>query len=173
MIKTYGLFWRVDNVFWGKQRVSAALYGVSSKRKKGARVDFREQRGIYALYADYDLIYIGQVGSGNRRLLARLTRHKKDHLAQRWNRFSWFGTRWVTKKGVLSADTEGVNITSADAMDILEAVLISVAEPRLNRQGGKFKDADQYLQERDEKIDEHRSTEGNSRAPGHEESGSN
>ncbi len=63
---------------------------------------FATSGGVYALYADYELVYVGQTGAGNQRLFRRLRDHKKDHLSERWNRFSWFGTQWVTKaRGVI------------------------------------------------------------------------
>ena len=50
--------------------------------------DFREQIGIYVLF-DKDLapVYIGQAGSGKRRLFARLNEHETDDL---WNRWEYF-----------------------------------------------------------------------------------
>jgi hypothetical protein len=116
-------------------------------------VDFREQRGIYALYADYDLVYIGQTGAGADRLFKRLRHHKTDHLADRWNRFSWFGTQWVTKTNLLSKDVAMVSGSVEATLNILEAVSIALSEPRLNLQRGKWGDATQYFQwwNRDEK----------------------
>lgn len=69
------------------------LLGAASRSSKAHPVDFRVQRGIYALYADYELVYVGQTGSGDDRLFKRLKSHRNDHLSERWNRFSWFGTQ--------------------------------------------------------------------------------
>ncbi len=88
MIRTYGLFWKVEEVFWGKKNNPGSLFGSRTQSAKDVTVDFREQRGIYALYADYNLIYVGQTGSGNDRLFNRLKLHQSDHLVERWNRFS-------------------------------------------------------------------------------------
>lgn len=109
-------------------------------------MDFREQRGIYALYADYELVYIGQTGAGNQRLFSRLKAHRTDHLTERWNRFSWFGTQWVTQSGELSRDTQVVHDSTEVGLNILEAISIAVAEPRLNLQRGRWGETQQYFQ---------------------------
>jgi len=146
MIQSYGLHWRADRVFWGKPNVPGTLYGAASSSRRATCVDFRNQRGIYALYADYELVYVGQTGAGTDRLFSRLKAHKSDHLSERWNRFSWFGTQWVTKAGVISADTASVSETVAASLNILEAVSIAIAEPRLNLQRGKWSEATKYFQ---------------------------
>ena len=146
MIKSYGLHWRVERVSWGRPKVSGTLLGAASRSVRARSVDFRNQRGIYALYADYDLIYVGQTGAGSDRLFSRLKAHKNDHLSERWNRFSWFGTQWVTKAGFVSADTAAVSETVEAALNIFEAVSIAISEPRLNLQRGKWGEATKYFQ---------------------------
>lgn len=143
MIRSYGVHWHVDRVFWDRP---GTLLGAASRSARARPVDFRWQRGIYALYADYDLVYVGQTGAGNDRLFARLKEHKKDHLSERWNRFSWFGTQWVTTAKELSADTAHVSGSVEATLNILEAVAIAVSEPRLNLQRGKWGEATKYFQ---------------------------
>ncbi|MGB9429604.1 MAG: hypothetical protein WCC11_06965 [Gammaproteobacteria bacterium] len=153
LICTYGLFWRVDNVFWGRPRNLGSLLGVPASEKGFGVVDFREQAGIYALYADYDLIYVGQTGGKKQKLMVRLNQHRKKDLAGRWNMFSWFGTRDVLGTGKLKAEKAGASSTHEHALNHLEAILIHVAEPSLNRQGGKWGDnVEQYLQQRDKRL---------------------
>jgi hypothetical protein len=148
MISTYGLYWKADEVDWGKPGAgnSGTLLGAKSRSKHSRQTDFHDQRGIYALYADYELVYVGQTGSKKKRLFSRLKEHRNDNLAARWNRFSWFGTQWITLKNELSADNlriqEGIN----SALNILEAVSIAIAEPKLNRQGGRWGESVQYFQ---------------------------
>ncbi len=146
MILSYGLHWHIDRVFWGRPNASGALWGAASRSPKARTVDFRQQRGIYALYADHELVYVGQTGSGEDRLFKRLKSHKSDHLSERWNRFSWFGTQWVTKSNLLSTDTAKVSATVEAALNIFEAVAVAIAEPRLNLQRGKWGEATQYYQ---------------------------
>jgi len=146
MIKSYGLHWSTDKVSWGQQGILGTLLGAASRSSKARSVDFRNQRGIYVLYANYDLVYVGQTGAGSDRLFKRLKTHKSDHLSERWNRFSWFGTQWVTKANQLSTDTAAVSQTVEATLNILEAVSIAISEPRLNLQRGKWSDATQYFQ---------------------------
>ncbi len=153
MIRSFGLHWRIDRVFWGRPKVAGTLLGAASRSPKARPVDFREQRGIYALYADYELVYLGQTGAGADRLFKRLKTHKSDHLSERWNRFSWFGTQWVTKANELSTDTDAVDQPVEAALNILEAVAIAIGEPRLNLQRGKWGDATQYYQHWDRTTD--------------------
>jgi hypothetical protein len=148
MVENFGLHWRSDEVNWGRPGAgnSGTLMGAERKSKNARVVNFRGQRGIYVLYADYEVVYIGQTGAGNLRLFKRLKMHRTDHLSERWNRFSWFGTRWVTDKHRLCADAAAVKIPVASALNIMEAVAIAISEPRLNLQRGKWGDAKQYFQ---------------------------
>ena len=142
MIWNYGLHWHVDRVEWGYPGVAGALWGIEEGTPDGF-VDFREQRGIYALYSDYGLVYIGQTGSGNNRLFGRLNSHRTTgHLSGRWSRFSWFGIRWVTTAYELSADSRNVSptpLTIRTALNILEALSIDISSPRLNRRRGNWR----------------------------------
>lgn len=146
MIQSYGVHWHIDRVHWGWQKHPGQLLGAASRSANARPVDFREQRGIYALYADYELVYVGQIGAGDSRLFNRLKAHKADHLSERWDRFSWFGTRWVTRSHELAADTKDVHITTPLSLNILEAVAITIGEPRLNLQRGRWGDATPYFQ---------------------------
>lgn len=146
MIRSYGVHWRVDRVFWGRQNNPGTLMGAASRGRLARPVDFREQRGIYALYAEYELVYVGQTGAGTDRLFRRLKAHRSDHLSERWDRFSWFGTQWVTQQHVLSVDTAAVHQTVEAALNMLEAVAVAIAEPRLNLQRGRWPNSTQYFQ---------------------------
>lgn len=146
MIRSYGVHWHIDRVFWGKQNQSGTLLGAASRSTQAVPVDFREQRGIYALYANYELVYIGQTGAGDDRLFKRLKAHRSDHLSERWNRFSWFGTQWVTNQRSLSTDTAAIHPSVEVALNIMEAVSIAIGEPRLNLQRGRWSNATQYFQ---------------------------
>lgn len=69
IIRSYGVHWRSDRVSWGTQGVKGTLLGAASRSKAAKAVDFGDQRGLYALYADYELVYVGQTSSGDDRLL--------------------------------------------------------------------------------------------------------
>ena len=146
MIRSYGLHWHAERVFWGRPNNVGTLLGAASRSARARPVDFREQRGIYALYADYDLVYTGQTGAANDRLFRRLKAHRIDHLSERWNRFSWFGTQWVTQRNELSMDTAAVHQTVEAGLNMLEAVSIAIGEPRLNLQRGRWGETTQYFQ---------------------------
>jgi len=153
LIRNYGLYWKEDCVFWGRGSNKGRLLGVPANGRSQDPVDFRAQIGVYCLYADYDLVYAGQAGSGNARLFSRLRHHRKDHLAGRWNRFSWFGLRSVLLSGKLSAITIRTRPSLRLTLDHMEAILIHSAEPAMNRQSGRFgKEVVQFLQSRDEET---------------------
>lgn len=153
IIRNYGVFWDRNTVNFGKKGPGNAgkLLGHSAK---GPAVDFAEQRGIYVLYEGADInlhrvTYIGQTGDGDKRLLSRLRDHNVDHLWNRWNRFSWLGLLDVGKKGELnhSAKVSVGTVGVATVLDQLEASLIQLMEPLLNKQGPQWHGAVEYFQE--------------------------
>lgn len=105
------------------------------------------------LYKGHDIIYVGQAGARNSKLFGRLKNHRKDFLANRWDRFSWFGLRRVLSSGKLSTETDRAKASIATALNHIEAVLIAAAEPSLNKQGGRFgRNTVRFLQSRDERL---------------------
>jgi hypothetical protein len=93
LIKNFGLFWNVKNVYWGQGNNAGTLLGIPAKNLTAQPTDFREQSGVYVLYADYKIVYVGQSGVKNQKLFSRIKQHTRDALTGRWNQFSWFGTR--------------------------------------------------------------------------------
>jgi len=153
LIQNYGLFWREKDVFWGRGSIPGCLLGVLATNTTADPIDFREQSGVYVLYAEYVMVYVGQAGSGDQRLFGRLKQHKRDALAGRWNQFSWFGTRRVLGNGDLSVDVEGKLATTVEVLNQIEAILIHSSEPKHNRQGGRFGEGvGQYLQSRNDLL---------------------
>lgn len=146
IIKNYGLFWRVERVDWGYK---GALLGRATKKEI---VNFREQKGVYALYSNYKLVYIGQTVKGDRgALFYRLKEHyKSDDLSERWDMFSWFGMlqplaepykRLLKSQGEirdLAKPTKELKVAPSVALDMLEAVSLAISEPRLNLQRGRW-----------------------------------
>ncbi len=148
LIRTMGLFWKRDCVFWGKPNNHGRLLGVAPNALKD-QIDFWNQIGVYALYADYHLVYVGQ--TSKTKLGGRLKNHLKDDLAGRWDSFSWFGALRVLGGGKLSEPPDVKLLKLGDILDHIEGVLIACAEPPLNRQGGRFgKSVTRYLQRRDD-----------------------
>ena len=155
LIRNYGLFWHRNDVFWGRQKKAGHLMGRATGAKTSDPVDFREQRGLYALYDEnYRLIYFGQAGKGSsQKLFDRLKDHTNDRNADRWSRFSWFGTQKVKMDGELSKEGATQQGDMKIALDHMEAIVLAVAEPPNNRQGGQFgSKVHQFNQYRDEDV---------------------
>lgn len=154
LIQNYGLYWRRDLIHWGKGRNKGHLKGSRAGGKKSDIVDFRNQVGIYVLYDEsFSVVYAGQAGKGNQRLFHRLGQHRKDRLADRWSRFSWFGHCWVTNGNTLSQKNKSIHANLTDVLNHIEGILIEAVEPPRNRQGGIFGDkVRQYLQYEDETV---------------------
>lgn len=145
VITSMGLFWKKALVDWRGQR--GVLLGVKRGAKKQGAIDFADQVGVYALYADYHLVYVGRASAGQGGCLGtRLKHHTTDHLAGRWDTFSWFGLKKVTQGGLGKKFNTKPRMSWHDLVRILEGVLIEVAEPPQNSQGGCLRDVDQYLQ---------------------------
>lgn len=152
-IRNFGHFWNRDLVDWGKRGPGARgkLSGYPPKGRPPFVVDFREQMGIYVLHTiARDVVYIGQAGLGDKRLFERLRDHTRNHLRDRWQHFFWFGLREVNQNSSLSEHQKpdsrcaGTNLL---ALDEIEAVLIQLFEPRLNKQGSKWgENCQEYFQ---------------------------
>lgn len=146
IIKTYGLFWRRDHVNWNKTDDKGELLGFSRNRKSTERINFNGQIGLYILYHDFKIVYVGQVGKGDKRTLySRLKDYTRNLKSHRWNQFSWFGIKWVNKIGGLSGGGN-ISATKEVLLSTIEAILIDGCEPSLNKQGGQWKNAIQYFQ---------------------------
>lgn len=160
MFRSYGLFWRADRVFWGWQGKPGHLKGQEihkgTKQTKTTypQIDFQHQIGIYALYYDFELVYVGQAGtkkendSKGTTLFGRLKAHRDDHLSERWDRFSWFGLRDVKSSEELTNLRNGtLRVSRGQILDMFEGVVIAFSEPKLNLQRGNLKGhATQYSQ---------------------------
>ena len=77
----------------------------------------RRQSGVYALYKDRNLYYVGLASN----LMGRLQNHLRDRHANRWNRFSVYLTR------------------EDGHMRQLEALLLRISKPMGNRVKGGLK----------------------------------
>jgi hypothetical protein len=144
-IRNFGHFWNRDLVEWGYQRVAGSLKGYVIRDRKPVVVDFREQIGIYVLFSNQrEVVYIGQVGSGDRRLFLRLRDHTSNNLRDRWTHFSWFGLRAVNTTNLNLSEHQKPDSrcsgTHADALHEIEAVLLQLFEPRLNKRGPDWGD---------------------------------
>jgi hypothetical protein len=147
-IKNFGFMWERDKVVWGKPGPggTSSLEGVMVGNRK-RRVQFADQMGIYVLYDKFEQPV--QIGQSNV-IFKRLKQHRRDHLRNRWSSFSWFGFFKVGKNHELlmrdQASELRRTLTLEDSLNELEAILIQVLEPRLNRRGPNWIEAEEYLQ---------------------------
>ncbi|MDE5969081.1 MAG: hypothetical protein K2G64_08265, partial [Muribaculaceae bacterium] len=143
LIQAYGMFWSREAVNWSKPK----LLGLQSS--EGAPINFNQMRGIYLLYDNREVIYVGQAIKQS--ILKRLTDHTKDRLTTRWNRFSWFGLDGVSDDGKIIKLHDPVTISIETLVDAFEGILIEGMEPRQNRKiGDNF--GIEYLQKADDTV---------------------
>jgi hypothetical protein len=147
--------WERKYIHYGWPGVPGHLRGY---RKNIKKADFREQSGVYVLY-DKDMIpvYVGQAGKGRANLFSRLKQHDSDHLWNRWVYFSWFGLCKVNKDGSLSRSSNPDRIVGGsitNALNDIEGVVIHALEPKLNKQGPKWKDVQEYFQYIGDEVEE-------------------
>lgn len=137
IIRTYGVYWQRDSVDWN----GSTLMG---RQLNGQPVDFGEIKGIYILYDNREPIFVGQAISVG--LLSKLKTHTQDRLANRWNRFSWFGIYGVNQSGSIHKVHTFSSAKINDIADALEAVLIEGLEPRQNRDNFAYFNGAEYSQ---------------------------
>ena len=137
LIRTYGEFWNPELVSWnGTKR----LLGKRRSDSKGPDINIYEERGVYVLYKDFEPVYVGKADEtsiGYRLQMHRQSRRK----GPRWDRFSWFGIRGLTKKNRLRGTNAAFHPTKNQLIATLEALLIVAIDPRLNARREKFKNA--------------------------------
>jgi hypothetical protein len=150
IIQNFGFMWDRSEVDWGRRGPGgrASFRGVKVGNTKRI-VDFQEQMGIYVLYDRFEQpVQIGQAQV----IFVRLRQHRADHLRNRWAYFTWFGFYKVSAAHQLLAKEQAIELkkvtTLGEALHEIEAVLIQVMEPRLNRRGPNWKDTEEYLQVR-------------------------
>jgi hypothetical protein len=145
IINSFGMYWQRDLVVW---RTDPKMYGKQQALAKP--VDFGKQKGIYILYDQHTVVYVGR--SIDRPLGKRLFEHTVDRLGSRWNRFSWFGLLDVTQEGNLRETS--LNTSLASLVATLEALLIEALEPPQNRKRGDDFSAIEYIQDIDPELKE-------------------
>ena len=135
IIHAFGMYWQRDLVVW---RNDLKMFGKQQATSKP--VDFGRQKGIYILYDQHTVVYVGR--TIDRVLGKRLFEHTIDRLSSRWNRFSWFGLLDVTQEGNLHETP--LDTSLAGPVATLEALLIEALEPPQNRKRGDDFSAIEY-----------------------------
>lgn len=152
IINAFGIYWNRNLVHW---KTNPDLLGI--QQIGATEVNFKDQRGIYLLYDNREIIYVGQ--AIEQTLGQRLKQHISDRLSGRWDRFSWFGFYSVNDKGHLSDRKKFENIDIQVLSDTLEAILIESVEPRQNRKQGNTLSGMEYLQKESAEIKKKRTEE--------------
>lgn len=145
IINAFGMFWQRDLVIWKRKPEILGRQQILAES-----VDFYDQRGVYLLHDNRDVVYVGR--ATDRPLGKRLFEHTLDRLSGRWNRFSWFGLRAVTDKGELKEKT--ISPSTNQWISTMEALLIEGLEPPQNRRRGDDFSAVEYLQAEDPELKE-------------------
>ena len=157
IIKAYGLHWERNNVNW-KKSSNLEILGAQSEAKN---VNFATMRGVYILHYGQEIVYVGQAISDGG-IGKRLRDHTRDRLANRWNKFSWFGLDRIDSNGeIIKSSGEDFQLSIQSIADVLEGMLLEILEPRSNRRGGngfsgndKNNDGDLELGEYSQVVDE-------------------
>ncbi|WP_354699033.1 hypothetical protein DSM112329_04737 [Paraconexibacter sp. AEG42_29] len=115
IIEFYGRFWDPAYVNWGRkgpggQKEVSGTYKVDGESKT---FDVAGQPGIYVLHHAWTTIYVG-TATGD--ITGRLANHRRDRLAGRWDRFSWF-----------TLPDQAGPLDHADLVATVEALLIFAA----------------------------------------------
>lgn len=144
-----GLFWQRDLVDW-KARGWRLLGRHNIKTGSIQVCDFRRARGVYVLYDDLGVFYVG-LSVGKNGIGARLKDHTTDELKDGWTRFSWISFDSPASApgpdGVYPVrQRKQINSTTSVAVRELEALLQAVTGPYSNRNTTHFKSALEWVQ---------------------------
>lgn len=153
IIGAYGTFWDRELVDWHTR--AWKLLGRRGRNAGTIQVaDFRRARGVYILYNDINVYYVGLASSKNG-LGGRLHDHLKDEHGSRWTRFSWFSfdspddETPTDAEGVLKVNDHYSGIEQLDTSVLirdLEALLQTAMQPLANKSITNFSEGDEWLQ---------------------------
>jgi hypothetical protein len=157
LIKSYGLYWSIDAVQWGRRGPGGAstLDGEAKIKELNVVCNFWNERAVYALYEEYRCIYIGKAVSTP--LGQELSNRRRGRFAGRWDTFSWFGvgkrvadtTRQSASDGTKYMTINSPGHRTLDPGDIvgaLEALGIILVNPPLNRRHETLRGAHDFEQ---------------------------
>ena len=133
-IRNYGEAWRVEH----------STYGHTSPR--AISVDFSAQIGVYLLFDDQRLVYVGRAGNSEEgTILSRVQNHRETADKGSWDTFSRFGFRPVGIDGTLQSLRENTLWSEEEIRD-MEALLIYVLNPPNNLRSGDYRHIPKYYQ---------------------------
>jgi len=96
---------------WGEDLSISRIYDEALGHKKSGR-------GIYALYKDDRLVYVGKTGKSIRK---RLKDHLRDKLKGKWNKFSFY------------------QVKKTQYIKDIETLILRIGKPKLNIVKGTFR----------------------------------
>lgn len=152
IIGAYGMFWDRDLVDWEAR--SWRLLGRRGLNSGTLRIaDFRRARGVYILYNDINVYYVGLASSKNG-IGSRLHDHLKDEHGSGWTRFSWFvfdspeDSGETDADGVIRVDNHygSVELDTPVLIRDLEALLQAATQPSANKSTTKFREGKEWFQ---------------------------
>ena len=144
LIRTYGTFWNPDVVDWGRIGAGNEAQMVGHTKYQNRRINVNAFRGtgIYVLFNNFEVIYIGKASSANTSVGTRVRDHLTDRFEGRWDSFSFYLTNRVNQTSEKLAPAPGQKQTSSNEISsTLESLLIDLANPPLNRKRETIKDA--------------------------------
>jgi len=113
-------------------------------------VEFTKSSGVYLLHGENrETVYVGQAKHFGKRLKA----HTGDHLRNRWFSYSFFATTPPDAPNIANRVNpseveagEGQHVDASLSLDMLEAILRTAMEPKLNLQSGRWGEISLYAQ---------------------------
>jgi hypothetical protein len=133
-IQNYGEAWRVQQSNFGRTSPRAIP------------VDFSAQIGVYILFDELRLVYIGRAGNPEEgTILSRVQSHHDTGDKGSWDTFAWFGFRPVGIDGTLRPLREST-IWYDDEIRDMEALLVYVLKPPHNLRSGDYRHLPKYYQ---------------------------
>ncbi|NOS83738.1 MAG: GIY-YIG nuclease family protein [Ignavibacteria bacterium] len=145
IIKAYGLNWDPKLIYGYKGLVARKCFkGDVRNKDKHFEIDFWKTRGIYTLFRNFEIVYVGKVTDMN---LGDRIRNHFNNIGDHWDTFSFFSftkVNFATRN--VSTVTDSFHSNRSTVIKTLEAILINTAEPYLNKQEARFPDAFRAIQ---------------------------
>lgn len=142
LISTFGTLWNPDVVDWGPadKKSRPKLWGSMVYNKKKITIDVCDGIGIYVLYKDYEIVYVGRAAGAT--LSGRLKNHLTNRMEGRWDSFSFYLVNKVSKTSAKLSPAPSVRqVKPKETTESIEALLIEIANPPLNRRMENLKGA--------------------------------
>lgn len=137
LIKAYGFHWNPEWIYgFNGQSAKNSFKGHVKRGKRTFLIDFWNARGVYALFKNYEIVYVGKVT--NMSLGTRISMHYR-YLRDHWDTFSFYCYSDINYKAEkVYTSKSKLAINKDDSIKTLEALIINTSEPFLNKQEARF-----------------------------------